>query len=99
MLVFVPLVAAHAFSTGHIVKACIAFAAFSLCASGVYILNDIVDLAADRTHPTKKNRPLANGTVPILHAVIVAPLLIAAAFALAFTANAVFARCSASISF
>lgn len=90
-LVFVPLLAAHTFTSGAIANAVLAFAAFSLCASGVYILNDLFDLSADRAHPTKKNRPLANGTVPILHAIVVAPILIIAAFALAIITNWVFA--------
>jgi 4-hydroxybenzoate polyprenyltransferase len=49
----------------------------------VYILNDIIDLSSDRRHPTKKNRPLAAGTIPILHAVIAAPILFFSATALA----------------
>jgi 4-hydroxybenzoate polyprenyltransferase len=38
-----------------------AFAAFSLCASGQYVLNDLFDLEADRAHPSKRSRPLASG--------------------------------------
>lgn len=83
MLVFVPLIAAHAFSGGDIAHALLAFAAFCLCASGIYILNDLIDLSADRAHPTKRNRPLANGTVPIIQALIAAPSLVIAAFVLA----------------
>jgi 4-hydroxybenzoate polyprenyltransferase len=90
LLVFVPLVAAHAFSSGSITRALVAFVAFSLCASGVYILNDLVDLAADRAHPTKRNRPLAAGTVPIHHALFAAPALLVAAFLLAAMTNAMF---------
>jgi 4-hydroxybenzoate polyprenyltransferase len=38
---------------------------FSLLASAVYLLNDISDLESDREHPTKKNRPVASGALPI----------------------------------
>jgi 4-hydroxybenzoate polyprenyltransferase len=49
----------------------------------VYLLNDLLDLPDDRQHPTKRNRPLAAGTLPILHALFLIPGLLAAAFALA----------------
>jgi 4-hydroxybenzoate polyprenyltransferase len=45
----------------------LAFACFSLVASSVYVLNDLLDLAADRAHPRKKNRPFASGSIPIAH--------------------------------
>ena len=43
----------------------IAFVAFCLAASGTYVWNDLNDLEADRTHPTKRNRPFAAGLVPL----------------------------------
>src|SRR5882672_11301407 len=43
----------------------LAFATFSLCASAGYILNDMVDIEADRAHATKKNRPFASGALPL----------------------------------
>ena len=46
----------------------ITFISFSFLTSSVYILNDFIDLEHDRTHPSKKNRPLASGKVPIAHA-------------------------------
>jgi 4-hydroxybenzoate polyprenyltransferase len=57
--------------------------AFSLCASSVYILNDLVDLQADRTHPTKRQRPLANGTIPLLNGVLAIPVLLIASLLVA----------------
>lgn len=60
-----------------------AFFAFSLAASSIYILNDLVDIEADRKHPSKKRRPLAAGTVPILQALVVGPVLLAGALLLA----------------
>lgn len=79
-LVFVaPLTSQHLnFATLPQVLA--AFFAFSLAASSIYILNDLVDIDADRKHPSKKRRPLAAGTVPILEALVVAPLLLVGAF-------------------
>lgn len=61
-LLFVPLLLAHqAISLARVLDVAIAFVAMSLCASAVYILNDLMDLRADRRHPTKKHRPLAAG--------------------------------------
>ncbi|MGS0765343.1 decaprenyl-phosphate phosphoribosyltransferase [Syntrophomonas curvata] len=57
-------------------KATIAFLAFCLLSSGVYIFNDINDLNQDRNHPKKKNRPLAAGRINIKPAVFLCILLI-----------------------
>ncbi|WP_342592008.1 UbiA family prenyltransferase [Jiella sonneratiae] len=66
VLVFVPTALTHEFfNLGMIVEAMIAFLAFSFAASSVYILNDLVDLTADRKHKTKRNRPFASGTLKI----------------------------------
>lgn len=60
----------------------IAFVAFCLAASGVYVLNDLKDIQEDRRHPTKKNRPLASGAISPRGAVIfMAGLLLLAALA------------------
>ena len=65
-LVFAPLIAAHdVLSRGPLVKSLIAFVAFSACASAIYILNDIVDVEADRQHPRKRTRPFAAGELSI----------------------------------
>jgi 4-hydroxybenzoate polyprenyltransferase/phosphoserine phosphatase len=76
-LVFIPLLTSQHFDLASFGQAIGAFIAFSLAASGIYILNDLVDLDADRKHPSKKTRPLAAGTVSLLQAMAVAPLLIA----------------------
>jgi len=66
VLLFVPLVLAHAVTDpGRWVATLAAFAGFCACASGTYLLNDLFDLAADRRHPHKRNRPLASGDLPI----------------------------------
>ncbi|SPJ25894.1 UbiA family prenyltransferase [Palleronia abyssalis] len=67
LLCFVPLLAAQDFWPGTVLAACLAFLAFSLMASAVYCLNDLLDLAADRAHPRKKFRPFASGAVPLRH--------------------------------
>ncbi|WP_174362420.1 UbiA family prenyltransferase [uncultured Caballeronia sp.] len=66
LLIFVPLLAAHRFtSVDPLMAAGIAFASFSLCASSVYLLNDLLDLDADRRHARKRNRPFASGKLPV----------------------------------
>jgi 4-hydroxybenzoate polyprenyltransferase len=79
-LVFVPLLTAHAYALHFIFNAFLAFAAFSLCASSVYLLNDLVDLDADRRHPSKHKRPFAYGTIPLAHGVMAIPLLLILSF-------------------
>lgn len=67
LLIFVPLVTGH--QLGHwdlLWKACLSFLSFSFCASGVYLINDIVDLDADRQHSVKRGRPFASGRVSIV---------------------------------
>lgn len=75
MLVFVPLLAGHRFTFDALGQALLAFAAFSLVASSVYIFNDLLDLAADRAHPRKRRRPFASGAVPVRHGTFMAPVL------------------------
>jgi len=66
ILIFLPAAAAHQLTSMPVIKADLAlFAAFSLCASGVYAANDLLDLASDRQHSHKHNRPLASGAVTI----------------------------------
>ncbi|MFC2969045.1 UbiA family prenyltransferase [Acidimangrovimonas pyrenivorans] len=78
LLVFVPLLAAHALSWEHLAPTLLAFVAFSLIASAGYVFNDLLDLAADRAHPRKRNRPFASGALPISHGTVMAPGLLAA---------------------
>ena len=84
LLVGVPVASAHLLgSTESVVSAIIAFFAFSLCASAVYLMNDLLDLDADRQHIRKCKRPLAAGVIPVHHAVLLMPVLLIASLALA----------------
>ena len=61
-LLFVPALASHQLMvSGVFINALTGFISFSLLASGIYVLNDIVDADYDRKHPTKKDRPIASG--------------------------------------
>lgn len=79
---------AHKLADPHVLLAAgLAFVAFSLVASSVYLINDARDVDADRAHPTKCNRPIAAGIVPIPVAYGAAGVFVAAGFAIAaFTA-------------
>lgn len=90
ILVFVPLLAAHAFTGEAFLLALTAFVAFSLCASSVYIINDLFDLQSDRKHQSKRYRPLAAGKVKLRTAALVAPLLLAGALGMAATLSMAF---------
>ena len=66
ILLFVPVFTAHRLFEPHaLAETLIAFVAFSLCASAGYVLNDMLDLEADRQHPKKRYRPLASGELPL----------------------------------
>src|SRR6187455_1421963 len=62
VLVFAaPFVGGDLLTPGIVPDLLVAFIAFSLAASGVYLVNDAQDVAADRAHPTKRLRPIAAG--------------------------------------
>lgn len=81
LLIFVPALAAHNLSA--YLSGITAFFSFSLCASGIYLINDLVDLPNDRQHPRKKNRPFASGKLPLSHGYLLSPLLFAVSACLA----------------
>lgn len=92
VLVFVPLLAAHMLlQPVALLRAVAAFVIFGVCASGVYVLNDLLDLGADRAHPRKRERPFAAGNLPLVAGLVIAPLLTAAAFTAAFALDSRFA--------
>ncbi len=85
LLLFIPLIAAHEFTHPMAWLTLIfAFFAFSLCASSVYITNDLLDLESDRKHPSKSRRPFASGKISALTGIILAPLLCFLSFSAAF---------------
>lgn len=79
ILVFLPLMLTHYFHPQAVTGALLAFIAFCLCASSVYVLNDLLDLAADRRHPSKRKRPFAAGTLSAVQGLWLALTLLAAA--------------------
>lgn len=86
ILVFLPAAAAHRLFEPAVLRAdLLLFAAFSLCASGVYAANDLLDLESDRCHAVKRRRPLAACAATIPLGVGIACLLPLVALALAFT--------------
>jgi 4-hydroxybenzoate polyprenyltransferase len=83
ILIFIPLLLAHKFDDIQLLQqAAIGFISFGLCASSVYLLNDLLDLYDDRQHPTKKNRPFASGSISIVHGILLIPVLLFASFIL-----------------
>ena len=86
LLVFVPVLLDHKlFHAETMGKATTAFLAFCCAASSAYILNDILDLEADRRHPTKRHRPFAAGTLSPALGVVLAAALLGIAFAAAWS--------------
>ncbi|WP_299721004.1 UbiA family prenyltransferase [Tardiphaga sp.] len=90
VLVFVPAVAGHVLMSTWF-GSVLAFVSFCLCASAVYIINDLLDLRADRQHPRKRKRPFASGRVPLIHGAMMAPVLLITAFSLTAFLPRVFA--------
>jgi 4-hydroxybenzoate polyprenyltransferase/phosphoserine phosphatase len=83
VLLFIPLVLAHAWAPGLIAAVIVAFFSFGLCASATYIINDLLDLESDRQHPRKSRRPFASGDLSALSGVFVVILFLAASLGLA----------------
>jgi 4-hydroxybenzoate polyprenyltransferase/phosphoserine phosphatase len=91
VLIFLPAMAAHQFDGATLAAAVLAFLAFSLTASSVYLLNDLMDLAADRAHPRKRHRPLASGALPIRRGMALVPVLLLAGMGLGAALGPAFA--------
>ena len=84
LLIFIPLLMAHRLNEPVLLgQALLGFLSFGLCASSVYLLNDLLDLPQDRAHPTKRLRPFAAGSIPIVNGALLIPGLLVAAFAVA----------------
>lgn len=88
IVVFIPLVFSLKFlELNATLEAVIAFIAFDLIASSVYIFNDILDVENDKLHPVKKFRPIASGKISIHLAWILFVLFAISAFIVALTVN------------
>ncbi|MDQ2833245.1 MAG: UbiA family prenyltransferase [Acidobacteriota bacterium] len=83
VLIFLPLILAHVRAPGLVAAALLAFISFGLCASATYIVNDLLDLEADRQHPRKCRRPFASGDLSVLSGAVVIALFLAASLVLA----------------
>jgi decaprenyl-phosphate phosphoribosyltransferase len=82
-----PFAAGRLFDLTVLPDVALAFIAFSLAASGVYLINDTKDVEADRAHPKKRNRPIAAGIVPPTLAVVTGIVLFAASLGVSFLAD------------
>jgi decaprenyl-phosphate phosphoribosyltransferase len=80
-----PLAAGKVFDLDVLVPTAVAFLLFCVCASGVYLVNDSIDVEEDRRHPKKRFRPIAAGLVPRPLAIGLAAVLFAVAMTLAVT--------------
>ena len=88
LLIFVPIVTSSSF--GDLVawrNAVVMFLAFCATSSGIYVINDIFDLEADRLHPDKRQRPFAGGSLPLVYGFVLFPILMATGIALAFATS------------
>ena len=79
ILLLLPLLAAHRFDSGSLLLALLGIVAFSAAASSIYVVNDLVDLEADRLHPKKCKRPFASGTVPLTVGMLTGLVLVSVA--------------------
>ncbi|MGO9339913.1 MAG: UbiA family prenyltransferase [Terracidiphilus sp.] len=76
LLIFLPLLCSHALTAGKLLTALAAFCCFSLCAAATYLINDLVDVEADRSHPRKRMRPFAAGDLTGLTGISVAVIFL-----------------------
>jgi 4-hydroxybenzoate polyprenyltransferase len=83
-LIFLPAMLAHQILQPAILLDCVlAFIAFGMCASSVYLINDLLDLSADRQHPRKNKRAFASGVLSARSGGAVAVVLFCSSAALA----------------
>jgi 4-hydroxybenzoate polyprenyltransferase len=84
LLLFLPLALSHNLAFEPIMRTLAGFAIYGFCASGLYILNDLLDLHSDREHPWKKERPFAAGDISIPQGLLAALLFLSVALGLGF---------------
>jgi 4-hydroxybenzoate polyprenyltransferase len=85
LLVFLPMLLAHQFGVQAAWQSLLAFVAFSLVASSVYVFNDLSDLESDRAHAHKRNRPFASRRLGVGHGMLLGLLLVVGGLLVAFT--------------
>lgn len=90
VLLFLAMIAAHRFDLETLVPILWGIVAFSAAASSIYIVNDLLDLEADRLHPTKCRRPFASGEVPIIVGMVTFVVLALLALGIAAALNTTF---------
>ena len=84
LLLLIPIITAHqVLNTQALAAAFLSFVSFGACASATYLINDLLDLEADRHHHKKRNRPFAAGTLDIRSGLLAVLLLLASGMALA----------------
>lgn len=81
LLVFLPLLLSHSLVPHAILLSIAAFVCLSLTASATYIVNDLLDIEADRRHPRKRRRPFAAGDLSVIAGVAIIAVFLAIAFA------------------
>jgi 4-hydroxybenzoate polyprenyltransferase len=79
-LIFLPLLLAHHIQRPVVLAAVVAFVCFSLCASATYIVNDLLDIEADRQHPRKRKRTFASGDLSVSAGIAISAVFLAASF-------------------
>ena len=90
-LIFVPLLLAHDWNIAAVAAAAIAFLSFGLCASATYIINDLLDIEADRRHLRKRRRPFAAGDLSAFAGVAAVAVMMCASVLLALLLPHLFA--------
>ena len=80
LLIFLPLLFSHSVHSSGLIAAFIAFCCFSLTASSAYILNDLLDIEADRRHPKKRDRPFAAGDLSAVYGFVLIAIFLLIAF-------------------
>ena len=89
LLVLVPILLDHRLTEADVVaRGLTAFTAFCLAASGAYVLNDLLDLDADRSHPVTRHRPFAASTLSPRAGYVLAPLLLGVSLVVGATLQA-----------
>lgn len=82
LVLAVPFTAGALHQWGVLLDAAVAFVVFSMAASGIYFINDAIDVESDKQHPTKRNRPIAAGLIPLPIAYVVCFLLLGGSLAI-----------------